>query len=233
MDVLLYICCRFLEQDFVRTPRECRFGTTAWGIETYQHIRTEKNPVLNELSGIFNKEGKQKETLVFDSISVFSLTSYVEFWSILLPIMFYMMDLTHSSVLLGFRKNHFLKTLRRLVTVFRSIHRMCSVNKVLLEISQNLLENTCPWVSFLIKAFNKNFIKKDTLAQEFSGELYKIFKNTLFTDHLRKTVSEYYCEGHYDLIFLKNFIVLGLFKIVAYVCFNYFSMPLKNIHHWK
>ena len=34
-----------------------------------------------------------------------------------------------------------------------------------------------------------NFIKKDTLAQMFSCELGKIFKNTLFTEHLRTTAS--------------------------------------------
>ena len=33
------------------------------------------------------------------------------------------------------------------------------------------------------------FIKKETLAQIFSREFYKTFKNTLFIEHLQKTVS--------------------------------------------
>ena len=49
----------------------------------------------------------------------------------------------------------------------------CSVKKVFLKISQNSQENTCVRVSFLIKVL----IKKETLAQVFSCE---IFKNTYF-----------------------------------------------------
>ena len=52
--------------------------------------------------------------------------------------------------------------------------RMCSVKKVYLKISQNSQENTFARVSFLIKwqAW------KETLAQVFSCEFYKISKNT-------------------------------------------------------
>ena len=50
--------------------------------------------------------------------------------------------------------------------------------KVFLEISQNLLENTCARVSFLIKLEACNFIKKETLAQVFSCEFCDISKNT-------------------------------------------------------
>ena len=57
--------------------------------------------------------------------------------------------------------------------------------KVFLEISQNLQENTCAWVSFLIK-----LIKKETLAHVFSCEFYEISKSALFTEHLRTTASE-------------------------------------------
>ena len=35
-----------------------------------------------------------------------------------------------------------------------------------------------------------NFIKKETLAQVFSGEFCEIFKNTFFTEHLWRTASE-------------------------------------------
>ena len=56
----------------------------------------------------------------------------------------------------------------------------CSVKKVFLQILQNSQENTCARVFFLIKllADTDNFIKKETLAQVFFCEFYKIFKNT-------------------------------------------------------
>ena len=57
---------------------------------------------------------------------------------------------------------------------------MYSVKKVFLEISQNLQENTCARVSFLIKLQACNFIKKETLAQVFSCEFCEISKNTFF-----------------------------------------------------
>ena len=56
---------------------------------------------------------------------------------------------------------------------------MCSVKSMFLKISQNLQENTCARISFLIK-YNCNFMKKGTLGQVLSCELYKNFKNTLF-----------------------------------------------------
>ena len=60
------------------------------------------------------------------------------------------------------------------------IFRTCSVEKLFLEISQNLQENACAKVSFLIKlkANVCNFIKKGTLAQVFSCEFCEISKNT-------------------------------------------------------
>ena len=57
--------------------------------------------------------------------------------------------------------------------------------KAFLEISQMSQENTCARVSFLI-----NFIKKETLAQVFSCEIFEISKNTFFTEYLRPTASE-------------------------------------------
>ena len=35
-----------------------------------------------------------------------------------------------------------------------------------------------------------NFIKKETLAQEFSSEFWEISKNIFFTEHLRATAVE-------------------------------------------
>ena len=52
----------------------------------------------------------------------------------------------------------------------------CFVKKVFLEISQISQENTCTRVSFLIKL--PAFIKKENLAQVFSCEFCKVFKNT-------------------------------------------------------
>ena len=54
--------------------------------------------------------------------------------------------------------------------------------KVFLEILQNLLENTCARAYFLIKLRPKtcNFVKKEILAQVFSCQICKIFKNTIF-----------------------------------------------------
>ena len=59
-----------------------------------------------------------------------------------------------------------------------------------LEISQNSQENTCARVSFLIKLKVCNFIKKETLAQAFFCEFFKISKNTFFTEHLRTATSK-------------------------------------------
>ena len=55
---------------------------------------------------------------------------------------------------------------------------------MLLEILQNLQENTSVRASFLIKL--------QTLAQLFSCELCKISRNTFFTEHLRATASLLY-----------------------------------------
>ena len=54
--------------------------------------------------------------------------------------------------------------------------------KVFLEISQNLQENTCARVSFLIKLQSPpaTLFKKKTLAQVFSREFCEISKNTFF-----------------------------------------------------
>ena len=61
--------------------------------------------------------------------------------------------------------------------------------KVFLEILQSSQENTCARVSFWIKLQAWNFIKKETLAQVFSGEFCEISKNTFFTEHLWTTAS--------------------------------------------
>ena len=62
---------------------------------------------------------------------------------------------------------------------------------------QNLQENTCAIVPFLIKlqASACNFIKKESLAQEFSSEFCEIFKNTFFYRTLPVAPSEHFQRG--------------------------------------
>ena len=53
------------------------------------------------------------------------------------------------------------------------------LKKLFLKISQNSQENTCAWVSFLIKLqVSLNFIKEEALVQVFSYEFCEILKNT-------------------------------------------------------
>ena len=61
-----------------------------------------------------------------------------------------------------------------------------SMKKMFLKLLQNLLENTCARVSFLIKLQVEayNFIKKEALAQVFSCEYCEVFKNRFFMEHL-------------------------------------------------
>ena len=59
--------------------------------------------------------------------------------------------------------------------ILKAVAQSCSVKKIFFEISQNSQEMTCAKVSFLIKFY---FIKKESLAQVFSYELYEISKNT-------------------------------------------------------
>ena len=64
-----------------------------------------------------------------------------------------------------------------------------------LEISQNSRENTCAWVSFLLKLMACNFIKKETLAQLFSCEFCELSRNTYFTEHVWTAASVYWRKG--------------------------------------
>ena len=65
----------------------------------------------------------------------------------------------------------------RATSVVKAAVHKCSVKKVFLEISQNSRENTSARVSFLtnLQPETCSFIKKETLAQVFSWEFYKIF----------------------------------------------------------
>ena len=82
-------------------------------------------------------------------------------------------------------------TLKILQTRHRSSHKRSYIKKVFLRISQNSQENACARLSFVIKLQAETciFIKRETLAQVFSYEFYKIFKNTFFTEHIETTVN--------------------------------------------
>ena len=112
------------------------------------------------------------------------------------------MDLGHSDKHFNYntrkkgsaRKNFgylLLEKLKNYILNTEVVAWRCSVKKVFLEISENSQENTCAGV-FSKQSWRpqtSNFIKKETLAQVFSCEFCKIFKNTFFTDHLWETAS--------------------------------------------
>ena len=76
--------------------------------------------------------------------------------------------------------------------VSEAVSRRCSVKKVFLKILQNSQKNTCVRVSFLIKLqASCNFIKKEVLAQVFSYELCKIFKNTFYIEDYQWLLFQY------------------------------------------
>ena len=60
-----------------------------------------------------------------------------------------------------------------------AVVQRCSVKKVFLNISQNSQENTFARLS------TRNFIKKETLVQVFSCELFEILRTPFFIEHLR------------------------------------------------
>ena len=48
-----------------------------------------------------------------------------------------------------------------------------------------------------------NVIKRETLAQVFFCEFCEVFKNTIFTEHLLKTASEFTYESVYKIYIIK------------------------------
>ena len=75
-----------------------------------------------------------------------------------------------------------------------AVMRRCSVEKVFFDILQNLQENTCARVPFLI-----NFIKKETLAQVFFCEFCEISNKTFFIEHLRWLLLEIMVENRRNM----------------------------------
>ena len=79
------------------------------------------------------------------------------------------------------RNKLYLSHTTKVLAELETVAQRCSVKKVFLEISQNLQENTCASISFLIKlqVSTCNFVKKETLSQVFFCEFCEIFENTL------------------------------------------------------
>ena len=78
----------------------------------------------------------------------------------------------------------------------RSSHQRCSVKKgVLRNFTKFTGKHLCQSLFFNKVAGLRpeacNFIKKETLAQEFSCELCEISKNTFFTEHIWTTTSKH------------------------------------------
>ena len=89
----------------------------------------------------------------------------------------------------------------------------------------------CTRVSFSIKMHvsTRNFIKKQVLTHVFSSEFCKIFKNTLFTEHLRATAS---VEVHQTCKFFRiNYrVVFRIFPSISDQFFCKNSQWLKAIN---
>ena len=71
--------------------------------------------------------------------------------------------------------------------------------------------------------------KKETLAQVFSCEFSKIFKNTFFIEHLRVTAS-----GDLDISFSHFHFTLDFFTLGIALCrqdLNNFCFPLPYVYH--
>ena len=67
-----------------------------------------------------------------------------------------------------------------------AVAQRCPVKKVFLKISQNSQENSCARFYCLVKL---QTLPRETLARVFSYEFCKIFKNSLYTEHLRETAA--------------------------------------------
>ena len=111
------------------------------------------------------------------------------------------------------------------------------------KILQKSQENTCAWVSFLIKlqAEACNFVKKETLTQLFSWEFREISKKTVFIEHLRTTVSDllynvWPTESNRNTLavtFVVGSRVLSPLNATSYIgnCLRYF--PLRLTLGWR
>ena len=117
---------------------------------------------------------------------------------------------------------------------YRSSHRRCFERKVFLAISENLHENTCASVSFLIK------LQASVSEKRESGTFCEVSKNNFFTEHHWVTASSLTTSlwedrtYYYKVPFSSSFISLK--KILQSVksqkkMFNAFFIQLFKL--WK
>ena len=103
--------------------------------------------------------------------------------------------------------------------IFRRGHQRCSIKKVVLRNFTKIKgKHLCQSPSFnkvaALRSQVCNFIKKETLAQEFSCAFCEIFKNIFFTEHLWVTgrlllyflscISNFFFYSHMKKIYLMN-----------------------------
>ena len=113
-----------------------------------------------------------------------------------------------------------LKLQSRTYSKFRSSHRRCSVEKMFLKTSQNYQKNPCARVSFLLKL----------LAQVFSCEFCKIFKNTFF--HRTPPVATS-ANNELLLKYLSNMLLIsGKHQFLVNLKGTFFTVALINCH-WR
>ena len=95
------------------------------------------------------------------------------------------------------------------VNKLEAVVRRCSVKKFFLKISQNLQENICARVSFLIK------LQVLGLVQVFSCEFYEIFKKAMFYRTSLVAAPDKQCLRHYVYI-ISHMIHQNLIHIYRY-----------------
>ena len=104
---------------------------------------------------------------------------------------------------------------RRYWSMARSSHRTCSFKKCVLK----------NFAKFTGKHLCQSlFFKKETLAQVFSCEFGKIFKNTFSTEHLWETAFVWQHSQHYSSSIMQLHLILtakvwNIFK--SWSCSNY------------
>ena len=98
---------------------------------------------------------------------------------------------------------------------------------LVLKILQNSQENTWARVYFFNKVAGAayKFAKKETLAQVFSCELCKIFKNNIFTEHLWMTASGCAIK-HLAVVFVWSFLTLIVLR-------NNHFMVIPTFSRWQ
>ena len=109
-----------------------------------------------------------------------------------------------------------------------AVVQRCSTANVLSEISQNLQENTCPRVPFLIKlqARSATLFKKETLVQVFPVNFAKFLRTPFSAEHLWTTAS----AVHYK-IFKMSKVTLSISGIRC--TFSFTTRLIASRFRWR